>query len=115
MAMRAMEPPRPIYEGVGYHAQQCIEKYLKAVLEEADRPVPRIHALASLLDRTKDLLPRLQEHQTAIEATMPFVTTLRYPHDPIEMTELAEDAEQAAAVMREVRAIVRESLGLRDE
>ena len=43
---------------VRYHAQQCVEKYLKAVLQEQGAPIPKIHDLASLLDPIGVLLDR---------------------------------------------------------
>lgn len=35
----------PNYDGVCFHAQQCIEKYLKAKLVEADIDFPKTHNL----------------------------------------------------------------------
>ena len=107
--------PGVVYEVVGNLSQQCIEKYLKAVLEEADRHVPRTHSLATLVRRSSDLLPELHQHRLAIEDVMPFVASLRYPHEPIEMVELEEEAKQAAETMRGVRSIVRRHLGAPDE
>ncbi|MDD2455478.1 MAG: HEPN domain-containing protein [Kiritimatiellae bacterium] len=37
---RVRKQPSP--GAVCYHAQQCIEKYLKAVLQEQGRPIPKI-------------------------------------------------------------------------
>jgi HEPN domain-containing protein len=34
---------------IGFHAQQCVEKYFKARLEEAGLNVPRTHDLVALL------------------------------------------------------------------
>ena len=39
----------PNYDAACFHAQQAAEKYLKAVLQEAGRVVPRTHSLAELL------------------------------------------------------------------
>jgi HEPN domain-containing protein len=39
----------PNYDGVCFHCQQCVEKYLKAKLEEAGIRFPRTHDLTSLL------------------------------------------------------------------
>ena len=35
----------PNYDAVCFHAQQCAEKYLKAILQENDVPIPKIHFL----------------------------------------------------------------------
>ena len=39
----------PNYDGVCFHAQQCAEKYLKALSVEADLPFLRTHDLVILL------------------------------------------------------------------
>lgn len=39
----------PNYDAVCFHAQQCAEKYLKAVLQESDKRIPKIHFLLELL------------------------------------------------------------------
>jgi HEPN domain-containing protein len=40
----------PNYDAVCFHAQQSVEKYLKARLVEAGRSFPKIHDLGALLD-----------------------------------------------------------------
>ena len=40
---------KPNYEGVCFHAQQCIEKYLKAVLQKYGVPFQKTHDLSVLL------------------------------------------------------------------
>ena len=47
----------PNYDGVCFHAQQCAEKYLKALLVEADLPFLRTHDLVVLLDQLLPLYP----------------------------------------------------------
>src|SRR5262249_28387319 len=39
----------PVYNGVCFHCQQCVEKYLKGLIEELGLPVPKTHYLATLL------------------------------------------------------------------
>lgn len=40
----------PNYDAVCFHAQQCVEKYLKAKLQEANVQFGKIHDLPTLLD-----------------------------------------------------------------
>lgn len=63
---------------VAYHAQQCVEKCFKAILEENEQEVPSIHNLVTLRghagtmlpwDVEEDLLDRL--NQLYIEARYP--------------------------------------------
>ena len=46
-----------LYDIICFHAQQCIEKYLKAWLQEANVPVPRTHNLEELLALIVPTLP----------------------------------------------------------
>ena len=39
---------------VAFHAQQCIEKVFKALLEEHEIEVPRIHSLVTLFGKVED-------------------------------------------------------------
>lgn len=41
---------RPNYGVTCFHVQQCIEKYLKAKLNEAGLPIDKTHDLSDLLD-----------------------------------------------------------------
>jgi len=47
----------PIHDAICFHAQQCIEKYLKAWLQEASIPFPRTHDLEELLDLILPIIP----------------------------------------------------------
>jgi HEPN domain-containing protein len=40
----------PNYDAVCFHAEQCAEKYLKAILQEANISFGRIHNLIALLE-----------------------------------------------------------------
>jgi HEPN domain-containing protein len=48
----------PNYDAVCFHAQQCAEKYLKALLVEKALPVPRTHDLEVLLSSIIGGIPR---------------------------------------------------------
>jgi HEPN domain-containing protein len=69
---------RQLTHVVAFHTQQCVEKCLKALLEEREHDVPNIHNLITLLGRLEaesveamdeDLLERL--NQLYIEARYP--------------------------------------------
>jgi HEPN domain-containing protein len=47
-AIRAMRGNPQLTGVVAFHAQQCVEKCLKAVAEERSRTVPRVHDLRRL-------------------------------------------------------------------
>jgi len=49
-ACREFEADKPNYDAVCFHAQQCIEKYMKALLIEKGQVPPKVHDLAVLAD-----------------------------------------------------------------
>ena len=51
LAMKALQQisAPDMQDQVCFHAQQCVEKYLKAWLQEANIPIPRTHDLNALL------------------------------------------------------------------
>ena len=49
MAQVLLQNAPHYYEGIGFHCQQAVEKYLKAVLISAQLPAPFIHNLVVLM------------------------------------------------------------------
>jgi HEPN domain-containing protein len=92
---------------VSFHAQQCVEKYLKAFLISRSTLFPKTHDLGVL----RALLPaRLRPRmERAVQKRMTeYATVRRYPdgEPDISLTE----ARQAVAVARRVRREVRQHL-----
>lgn len=92
---------------VCFHAQQCAEKYLKALLISKGVEVPRTHDLRLLLQRIPsgvslgvDIAKTLQLNRYTIEA--------RYPGDWEPITR--EEGERAVALARQVRDAVNRHL-----
>ena len=57
------QAPDPVHNSICFHIQQCIEKYLKAWLQETGVPVPRIHDLTKLLALIVPTLPTWSQWQ----------------------------------------------------
>ena len=53
----ALARKNPNYDGVCFHAQQCAEKYLKALAVELDLPFLRTHDLVILLEQLLPVYP----------------------------------------------------------
>jgi HEPN domain-containing protein len=92
---------------VCFHAQQCVEKYIKALLVFRATPFPKthdIHALRTLLP--PKLRPKLDKKLQ--DQLTDYATVKRYPDlgPVISLTE----ARQAVAVARRVRKQVRRHL-----
>lgn len=92
---------------ISFHAQQCVEKYLKAVLVDRGIPVPKTHNIQALMKLVPpDSRPALTGEEQKRLTTYAAVT--RYPEAGLEIP-LAE-ARKAVAVARGVRKEVRRYL-----
>lgn len=98
----------PIHDGICFHAQQCIEKYLKAWLQETNIPFTRTHDLKRLLRLIVSTVPDWKVWQTDFEALSAHTVDFRYPGK----AATAADAEHAIETCARVRQAVRERLGL---
>ncbi|RIK08877.1 MAG: DNA-binding protein [Acidobacteria bacterium] len=99
------------FDTVAFHAQQCVEKYLKAWLVEHGVEFARTHDLVVLVGMAKDAgLVGVEESE--VLALNRFAVEARYPGewDPIRGDE-AIDAVEAA---RRLRGSIRESMELAD-
>ena len=92
---------------VCFHAQQCVEKYLKAWLQEANLRVPRTHNLNVLLRLIVPMHPEWRAWRTDFEKFTPHAVDVRY-----EIFLTAADATHAVRVCTEVRAAIRTVLQL---
>jgi HEPN domain-containing protein len=98
----------PNYDAVCFHAQQCVEKYLKARLTEAGIAFPRTHDLVALLSLLLPLEDSWADVRPALEALTSQAVEVRYPGTSADR----QDAEEAVESARRMRAAVRSALGL---
>jgi HEPN domain-containing protein len=77
----------PSYSAVGFHARQCIEKYLKAFLQEHDIEIIKTHDLVFLLDRTRTLKPLWLVYRQMLELLNDYSVDVRYPGEDITKEE----------------------------
>ena len=91
-----------------FHAQQCAEKYLKALLEKRGLEPPRTHHLPVILDILGGSLQGLEQIRGACEALAPYAVNFRSPGGEAD----EEDAIEAVGHAERVRSVVRRDLGL---
>jgi uncharacterized protein len=92
---------------VCFHAQQCVEKYLKAVLVHRGRPVPKSHKIQDIMQ----LVPRRRRPRLTSDEQKQltkYAAEIRYPEGKLN-TSLPE-ARKAVATARRVRREVRRLL-----
>ena len=100
----------PNHDAVCFHAQQCAEKYLKALLTDAGTVFPRIHDLVKLADLCPSRMARIMGGiRDDIDLLSRFSVACRYPG---EVAGRREASEAIAAVGR-ARKTMRALLGLR--
>ena len=100
-------------DAVAFHAQQCAEKYLKALLSSEGIDFPKTHDIGQLIL----LLPRHAAIDFPVEEQRrltSYATVTRYPGDYEPVT--IHEAHRAVAMARRIRERVRKllpRLGLR--
>jgi HEPN domain-containing protein len=104
---RVRKQPAP--GAVCYHAQQCVEKYLKALLQEQAKPIPKSHDLPVLFEQcTLEHFAALIDREGLVSLSR-YATRFRYPGEAANLS----DAKQALLLMRRYRAILRGMLGIK--
>ncbi len=97
-----------VHDAVCFHAQQCAEKYLKALLTRERVAFPKTHDLLDLLElakRREATLDLLRPHLTYLE---PYAVNLRYPGEFATRVE----ARRSVHLVSDVREAVRRLLSL---
>ena len=98
----------PAYNATCFHAQQCVEKYLKAFLQESNIAFPRTHDLSDLLGLTLSIEPGWVSMQPDLNTLSAFAVEYRYPGESSDIDE----AKEAVQKCDNVRGVVRRALGL---
>ncbi|MCE2414585.1 HEPN domain-containing protein [Candidatus Poribacteria bacterium] len=102
------QSPNPLHNSICFHVQQCIEKYLKAWLQEANIHTPRTHNLQELLDLIVQSLPTWARWQSDFKIITAYAVDPRYPGD----SATSDNTQHAMHICNEVRQAVRAHLKL---
>ena len=108
LARAALRRKQPLASGACFHAQQCAEKYMKALLLSRGADFPKTHDLLLLnnLCSAKGILLEIEPRH--LNTLTDFAVRTRYPgNDPT-----AEDAKEAIALAKLVRTFARKFLGV---
>jgi len=103
----AKEQNEQFAETICFHAQQSVEKYIKAMLVLNMTDFPKTHDLQRLVD----MLPKTVERPMSVAEMAlltPYAVTFRYPGEPSMLT--LRDAREAVRVARRVRRQARQIL-----
>ncbi len=88
-------------------AQQCIEKYLKAILEESSLAFPRTHDLRHLCNLASPVAPSLKPLLRPLRSLSDYAVQFRYPG----AWATAPQSRKATLILRRARKILRSCIG----
>jgi HEPN domain-containing protein len=100
----------PNYDAGCFHAQQCAEKYLKAVLLEAAIKFPKTHDLPALVELLAPASPVWEQFEPELRSLTAMAVEVRYPGADATRT----DALRALNAAGRVREAARTALGFFD-
>ncbi len=96
------------HDAVCFHAQQCIEKYIKAFLQKHQIPFTKTHDLVILVQACLPKQPLWEAWIEEMDALTRYAVLFRYPGE----AATREDALRAVRIMRKHREEIRDTLGL---
>jgi HEPN domain-containing protein len=105
---RLLGDPEPPTEAIAFHAQQAVEKYLKAFLTWHQVEFPKTHDIKRLLELVNSCDPPLAEGLSDTTALSIYAVEYRYPGEYPPVT--TDDAARAVAMADLVRDQVRRQL-----
>ena len=91
------------YDAVCFHAQQCVEKYLKAFLQESNVSFPRTHDLAELLSLSLTIESAWAWMAADLNTLSAFAVEYRYPGDSADLDEARESFEKCTNIRDVIR------------
>lgn len=99
---------QPNYDAVCFHAQQCVEKFMKARLIEAGLRFGKTHDLEELLDLVIPVEPLWDSFRSALNRLNSYAVNFRYPGE----SATHEIARTAVGDARSICKMIRDSLGI---
>ena len=99
---------QPNYDATCFFAQQCIEKYIKARLQEAEIEFGKTHDLVKLLELVSVVETLWELYRPTFRPISTYAVNFRYPGESASKEEAAE----VLKICRDFRKVARLSLGL---
>jgi HEPN domain-containing protein len=90
---------------VCFLCQQCVEKYLKAYLEESDIPFPKIHDLDTLLNLVIPLQPLWESWRFGFKRLTRYAAEFRYPGEWANEKDATTSLRIATDFRKEIRLV----------
>ena len=100
---------KPLLFSACFHAQQCAEKYMKALLIYKDQDFPKVHDLITLNDLCNNAGIFTGIRNDMLEILSTHAVSTRYPGEEPSL----EDAKEAIEIAKTIRQFARAFLGLK--
>jgi len=104
-----------LWNVIGFHCQQAVEKYLKALLTAGKIEFSKTHNLKELLDLLAKMNPSLSRELKEVHSLTPYAIFTRYPGDahPLTAEEATEALRLASITRRKSIAFVAKNIDLK--
>lgn len=109
LAKSILRRKKPFTGMACFHAQQCGEKYLKAILIAKGTEFPKTHDLVILTNLCENCGVLVGLEAEALDTLSSFVARTRYPGEEPTI----EDAREALEITKSIRKFARAWFGLR--
>jgi HEPN domain-containing protein len=106
LAQSALRRKKPLTYGAAFHAQQCAEKYLKALLVARGQAFPKTHDLAALSDLCTQNGILIPIDQDTLQRLTAYAVQVRYPGEAPTEDEAHLSLKTAQAVRRFARKLL---------
>jgi HEPN domain-containing protein len=100
---------KPFLYSACFHAQQCAEKYMKALLIYKDQDFPKVHDLSTLNDLCNSAGIFIGIDDLMLEFLSAYAVGTRYPGDEPTL----EETKEAIKITNTIRQFARTFLGLK--
>jgi len=95
--MRARKDPN--YDAACFFVQQCVEKHLKARLQQADMHFGKTHNLVALLDLVSPVEPMWETLRQQLQELTRFAVRFRYPGESATKDQAREAVKRCQAIL----------------
>lgn len=94
----------PNYDAACFHAQQCVEKYMKAFMFLHQIPFRRIHDLEVLLDACLNQQPLWESMRMDAQLLTQYAVQFRYPGESADREEAKEAIQAMKRCVTEIQS-----------
>ncbi len=105
IVIKAEDPP---HDTICFHAQQCIEKYIKALLVYYKKEPPKLHDIGELITALKDEMPELYQILDEADELTDYAIGIRYPEEIFDIS--SEDSKKAVKTAEKIKNIALKNL-----